>query len=173
MVSAAQDEARAAERRARIEESMRANEQRLTEQRWPYTGPRTASAFFAATASASTLPSQPPRIKTRVQQQQQAAGSTSAVATAAGAGISAESSGEGPASTAEAAGGKNTSRLQSTDSVGSECGRSPVSATGQRPPKPSSSSSRPAYKDTAAAALRAQATRQAMLEGKCDSREER
>jgi hypothetical protein len=41
-----------------------------------------------------------------------------------------------------------------------------------RPPKPVSSG-RPVHRDTAAALLRAQANKQAMLDGKFDTREER
>lgn len=43
----------------------------------------------------------------------------------------------------------------------------------QRPPKPLRPAGVPAFKETAAAQLRAQATKQALLEGKFDSREER
>lgn len=130
-----EDEARAAERRASIQQDMQEDEQRLAEQRWPFTGPRT-------TVKASQPPAAHPK-----RQGQQHGSSTGSAGRQSGSGWSDSAS----------------------DGDGGSGSGSPML---QRPPRPISAS-RPVIKETAAALLRAQATKQAMLDGKYDTREER
>lgn len=136
VTSSSEEEARAAERRSKVEADIKADEARLAEQRWPYSSPRAAPA------------KQPAPIKTRP--------STSGLYGSSYASYtpSLESS-----STAEAAG-------QQSDGGGCS---SPLLS---RPPKPLRGG-QAAHRETAAALLRAQATKQAMLEGKFDTKEDK
>lgn len=139
----AEDEARAAERRARIEEDIKADETRLAEQRWPFTGPRAA-------AQPSPVPS---HIKTRPLHTSSSGLYGSSYASYTPTFDSQYSSG-------------TEGQLEGT----SDEGGSQVALA--RPPKPISAG-RAAHRETAAALLRAQATKQAMLEGTFDTREEK
>lgn len=128
----AEDEAKAAERRARIQQEVQADEERLAEQRWPFTGPRTA-------AKTTSLHAHP--LKWRSPDSIASSSLTAARRSESG-GV------EGPSD-----GGAGSPMLQRLPR--------PISAT------------RPVVKETAAALLRAQATKQAMMDGKFDTREER
>ena len=132
-----EDEARAAERRARIQQDMQEDEQRLAEQRWPFTGPR-----VAVKASPSPRDSTHPKGQRGRHSRRSNTGSGS--------------------------GGRQSGSGWSDSASEGDVG-SPML---QRPPRPISAS-RPMVKETAAALLRAQATKQAMLEGKYDTQEER
>lgn len=142
MTTPEEEEARAAERRSKVEQDIKADEARLTEQRWPFSSPRAA-------------PAKPAPIKTRP--------STSGLYGSSYASYT--PSLESLSSTAEAAG-------RESDGGGSAggCG-SPLLV---RPPKPlRGAAGQPAHWETAAALLRAQATKQALLEGKFDTKEEK
>jgi hypothetical protein len=119
---------------------MRADEARLTEQRWPFSSPRS--------------PAKPAPIKTRPSVSG-LYGSSYASYTP-----SLDSTGSSTVSAATAA------DRQSDGGCGS-----PLLA---RPPKPLRGAGQPgAHRETAAALLRAQATKQALLEGKFDTKEEK
>lgn len=139
----AEDEGRAAERRAKVEEDVKADETRLSEQRWPFTGPRAA-------AKPSPVPA---HIKTRP--------------------LHTSSSGlygSSYASYTPMFDSQCSSGTEGQSEGTSDEGGSPLALA--RPPKPISAG-RPGHRETAAALLRAQATKQAMMEGKFDTREEK
>lgn len=131
----AEDEAKAAERRAKIESDIKADEQRLAEQRWPFTGPRATAKPAAAPAPVRTRP------------------------------LHSSNSGLYGSSYA----GFMHSQDGSSTGSGSDGDASPMLS---RPPKPISAG-RSAHRETAAALLRAQANKQAMMDGKFDTREEK
>jgi hypothetical protein len=135
----AEDEAKAAKRRAKIESDIKADEQRLVEQRWPFRGPRAMAKPAAAPAPAFA----PVRTSPLHSSNSGLYGSSYASFTHSQNGSSAGSGSDGDAS--------------------------PMLS---RPPKPISSG-RAAHRETAAALLRAQANKQAMLDGKFDTREEK
>lgn len=137
VTSPEEEEARAAERRSKVEADIKADEARLAEQRWPFSSPR--------------APAKPAPIKTRP--------STSGLYGSSYASYtpSLESS-----STAEA--GQQSDGGSSAGGCGS-----PLLA---RPPKPLRGG-QATHRETAAALLRAQATKQAMLEGKFDTKEDK
>jgi len=121
--SPADDEAKAEQRRARIEADMRADEERLTEQRWPFTGPRKA-------AKPKPVPWHAVLCTARSSQDIRCSDSET---------------------------GLDERADEMAVTRGSRTGGATVGN----------------HKGTAAATMRAQATRQALLEGKYDSREER
>jgi hypothetical protein len=154
VTTAAEDEAKAAERCARIKATRQADEQQLKEQRWLFTGPRAAPK-----AAAGAAPSQ-------------------AAAAAQARSSSSGSDGDTKARGSSSANGTGVSKARNSSSCGSWSeGEGGDEGSGglalQRPPKPMRPAAPPAFKETAAAQLRAQATKQALLEGKYDSREER
>lgn len=140
----AEDEAKAAARCACIEAARQADKQQLKEKRWPFTGPRAAPK-----AAAGAGPSQ-----------------ATAVAQARS---SSSSAGDG----ATKARNSSSSSSSGACSDGEGCDEGTGALALQRPPKPMRPAAPPVFKETAAAQLRAQATKQALLEGKFDSREER